>query len=184
MLRVISVWTGKPGSPWYSTLYFAGTGSTEAQDAKDNVLQMMNAFLQMQVGPINADTDEFVASVSPTNGEVTGGFTVTPGHVGIGSGSSTMVAGATQALVTLRTGQYAGGREIKGKFYLPGLKSSYLDGDGRFVPSLATAVNAEFQALLADGPDLLVWSRKNKQAYQVSSATTSLVPAVLRTRRD
>lgn len=184
MLRVISVWTGKAGSPWYSTLYFDGTGSVDAQAAVDQVDDLLDAIKGNQVAGVSGSIEPFVASVNPATGAVTGGYVVTPAAPHVSTAVGDMLPRAAQLQVTLKTGVYAGGREIKGKMYLPGFLSAYSDISGRVDDALRAAYVAVFDTLLSAGPDLVVWSRKNGVAYPVSAGAPNSEFAVLRSRRD
>nr|CRY96190.1 hypothetical protein [uncultured prokaryote] len=184
MLRVVTVLTGKPGSPWYSTLYFEGAISTEAQDAVDQVDVLWGNLTSVMVAGITATIEPFVASIDPATGDVIGGFVTTPAAPQVGDATGSMLPGASQVQQNLLTGVYVGGRNIRGKMYIPGLPASYSDLSGRVDATVPATMAIAFDALLADGPDLVVWSRKNGATYAVSDTTTSPNFASLRSRRD
>lgn len=90
----------------------------------------------------------------------------------------------TQALCRWRTGIYAGGREVRGRTFIPSAGEAFsvagVPGGGR----LTTLQNA-CAALVADANStLLVWSRKYQIGEAVVSGTVAPYFAVLRSRRD
>lgn len=184
MLRVVTVLTGKPGSPWYSTLYFDGDGSTDAQAAVDGVNTLWNELSSIMVVGITCTIEPFVADVNPATGDVVGGYITTPPAPQESDSSGNMLPSAAQVQVNFVTGQYVAGKAIRGKMYIPGLPASYSDTQGRVDPSVPATMVLAYASLLATGPDLLVWSRKNGSTYPVQNITTSPKFAALRTRRD
>jgi hypothetical protein len=184
MIRIRAVWTGVSGSPWYSNFYFAGSGSTDAQAAADAVYALFFGLRNALANDIVISIDPFAPTIDPATGDITGGFTVDPGDAIGGAATDDMLPTQTQALVTLRTGQYVGGREIRGKWFLGGLTEVNNVQTGLVSSSLISAVTDLWETLLATGPDLLVWSRKNGVTAPVQSATMTGVWSVLRSRRD
>lgn len=184
MLRVVSVWTGKGGSPWVSTLFFAGSISTEAQAAVNRVDDLMTAIALDQVTGTQVAVEPFVASVNPVNGDTVGGFVTEPLAQRNAQASGDMLPAAAQVMVSLRTGAYIGGRELRGKFYMPGLYASLSDPQGNVDEAARPSLQAKFDEAFDGGPQLLVWSRKSGTAEPVSAFTVSPKFAVLRSRRD
>lgn len=184
MLRVRSLFTGVPGSPYYSNLFFDGELSTDAAAAQDAVNDFFSTVMVLCAPPIVVQVEPFVASVDPATGDVVGGFTTPPQPQIGGTGAGSPIPPSSQMLAQLRTGVYAGGREIRGKFNLPYVTEEQNVGAGVPAPGAQAALLAGFNTMLASGPDLLVFSRKNGSAPAVSSVTISNKWAVLRSRRD
>lgn len=184
MLRVRAVWTGVAGTPWYTNLYFDGSGSVDAQAAAENVHTFLSgAAFQFQNG-IRIDVEAFVAVVDPVSGDVTGGFTVDPGDTIAGQLVDEVLPPATQSLTTFKTPVYVGGRNIQGKCFLGGYTEAGNSSPGVFRDSYRASLVEAWNDLLATGPDLVVWSRKNGQFAPVSSVIVQSKWAVLRSRRD
>jgi hypothetical protein len=187
MIRVRTVFTGVAGTPWYSNLYFDGAGltSVDAQTALNNVRALWNDYKGSMSSQISINLDPFVPVINPATGDVTGGFTVTPGATIIGSGVGERMPSLCQVLVSLKTGSYVGGRQVAGKCFLPGTTEALNTANGD-IPSASAAYFAGlFNTLVAAaGPDPVVWSKKAGAVYQIASATASTKWAVLRSRRD
>lgn len=184
MLRVRTVWTGVAGTPWYTNLYFDGTGSTDATAAAAAWRAFLTGFSFQFSSQITAQIDPFVAQIDAPSGDITGGYTIaTPAGV-VGQETGAMLPTQTQSLTTLYTPLYVGGRNIKGRVFLPAYTEAANDFDGTLLSSYATALEAEWATLLGTGPDLLVYSRKNGTDAPVSAATVSTKWSVLRSRRD
>lgn len=184
MLRVRAIWSGVAGTPWYTNLYFDGTGSADAQAAADAVHVFLTGFSFQFSNQTGVAIDSFVAVVDPVSGDVTGGHTVDPGDSISGQETGQLLPKATQSLSTLNTPIYVAGRNIKGRCFLPGYTEAANDGSGVMISTYATGLQAEWATLVATGPDLVVWSRKNGLAAPVSNVTVSQKWAVLKSRRD
>lgn len=184
MIRVRSLLTGVPGSPFYSNLFFEGTLSTDAQAAVDAVRAFWVKIAVLMAPGILINIDPFVPTITPAGGQVTGGFTIVPGTVIPGVGAGTTVPASSQLLAQLLTGQYQAGRQVRGKFNLPWVTEEHNVGQG--IPSAAAMdlLQDAFEDLIAAGPALQVWSRKAGNAADVSAVTVSPKWAVLRSRRD
>lgn len=184
MLRIISLWTGKAGSPWVGTSFWSGTTSVDAQAAADQQGEILSFFAGLQAVGVVGSIDPVVDVVNSQNGDTVGSFDITPPTIAPANGNG-MVPAATQLLVQLRTGVRVGGREIRGKFYVPGLTAGFSGSSGSLSPANAAGWATEVNSIIDGGPqDLLVWSRKNGTQNAVSRVTISTDFAVLRSRRD
>lgn len=180
MLRIRTIFTGVAGTPYYSNLYFdsvsdAAQVNTDAVAAWWNDLEdFMVTGLSWVVQPEVTEMDE--------DGTITGLFPVTQrsgGGVGAGEGLPL----ANQALMRLNTGAYVGGRQIRGRIFIPGIiESASVSG----VPSagLITAANTGIAELDAESSGFSVWSKKNGSIHNVTSGSLWNQFAVLRSRRD
>lgn len=184
MLRVRSLLTGVPGSPFYSNLFFEGTLSSDAQAAADAVGAFWATVGQLMAPPLVINVDPFVPNITPLGGEIIGGFTITPPVTVGGTGAGVALPAATQMLAQLLTGAYAGGRAIRGKFNLPWVTEEHNVGNGTPSENGRALLQSAFEDLIAAGPALQVWSRKNGNAADVTDVTISPKFAVLRSRRD
>ena len=184
MLRARTTFTGTTGAPWLSTMYFIA--ATENQAAADAVIAAVGAFwgaVDARLGTaIQWTTDPSVA-VLDLDGTQTGAFATTP-QVGTGASATELMPPANQILLRLRTNLFVGGREIRGRIFVPG--NTEADATAGLVASAAqTAVNVAAAALIADANTIwAVWSPTNATATAVVSATAWSQWAVLRSRRD
>lgn len=184
MIRVRTLLTGVPGSPFYSNLFFGGGDSTVATEAVQNVKAFWTSVAVLMTPGVVIGIEPFVASINPATGDVVGGFTVDPGVPLGSSGAGGPIPPASQLLASLLTGSYVAGRQIRGKFNLPMVTEEHNVGLGVPDQGSRDLLRQAFTALVDGGPELQVWSRKNGVAVGVSSVSVSTKWAVLRSRRD
>nr|CRY97439.1 hypothetical protein [uncultured prokaryote] len=184
MLRVRSVMTGLAGSPFYSNLYFAGELDTEAETAADGVHDIWDGVHESIKAGLTIEVDPFVAIVDQVTGEVTGGHLVDPPDPVVCIAAADVLPMMTQLQVNLNTATYIGGRNVKGRCYIPALTEAVNDTNGRPSIGIRGGVEDLFDGVIAGGAQLVVWSRKNGTQAYVSSNTCSTQWASLRSRRD
>lgn len=185
MLRVRTIFTGVPGTPWYSNQFY-DLDPGDAQTAVDGVSDFWSVVDANMNQGVTWATEATVTILDPTTGQPTGVATTTPAT---GSGGSTvdMVPRAAQALVATKTGVFAGGRELRGKIFVPGLTVDAMDPDGSLSSGMQTIIlNAAVAAFVTTpgNPTLGVYSRKNGTITDVVTIGVSGEFAVLRSRRD
>jgi len=184
MTRVRTIFTGVVGTPWYSNLYFAGDGDDQAYTEivgdfwADCAAQMYNQ--------ITWATEAAVTHMDTVTGQPTGVGSVTP-RSGSGASGGQPLPYSTQLLITMSTGVYRNGREVKGKIFVPGLTIGAV-GSGQFL-SAAVAPIKQAADDLRTAPVIaddfwLVYSPTAKAAYPVTGEVAHQKPAVLRSRRD
>ena len=182
--KVQTVHTGVPGSPFVSTMYFTFVAG-QADQTLANVLECWGDLATVMHTDLVSTVEREQVLIEDTTGAATGTeLAAGPNAIGATDAFEPMPA-ATQGLIQLRTGTYVGGREIRGRLFVP----SPCEDTGHATPSAAyqTLVNGAFQDLIVDsstsGP-WRVWSRKNLQSAVVTTANTWSQWAVLRSRRD
>ena len=126
--RVRTVFTGVAGTPGYSNLYFDASTTTAAAyqpfvaDFWDSIKGKISADCKMTI-------QGEVAVLDASDGSI----------VGFGAGSDIVVQGTSgdgrlplvsSGLVQWRTGVYEGGREIRGRTFIPYPTVADLDGAG------------------------------------------------------
>jgi hypothetical protein len=181
MLRTRTTLNGTQGSPYVMTHYFEGSGGTAASAAAAAVVAFMNA---LDAGI----TDQLVWEVESEVTELTeAGLIVashtTAGGTGVGAAASEPLPIASQGLIQWRTGTYLGGREIRGRTFVPGLTSGAND-DGRVAASTVTFLEGAGELLLAQPVVPVVWSRKHQNSIPISGVTVWSQFAMLTSRRD
>lgn len=184
MLRTTSVGTGLAGSPYYTTLYWAGTDQADADDAVLAHQAYLVRCQNFQNQGLSSQVNPEVQSVNPTNGDVINTFITATQTPTAGVSSTASIPRANQILVQLRTGVYVGGRQVRGRSFIPGIAAVAVDqATGRVDSSARTAIANGMQTILTSLP-ALVWSRKNGVAYSVTQVTVGTEFAILRSRRD
>lgn len=185
MIRVRTVLTGVTGSPYYSNLYFGGDTSGEAQAAVTAVDNFLTNTANLLCTPMVWTVEGEVPQIDPATGDILQVFSVGD-ETGAATASEEAAPLASQLLCRFRTGVYIGGRELRGRMFLPYIGISAIS-DGVVFPTTATALNADLLTLLTDASaagNLHVWSRTHGQSAEVSSAACWGQLAVLRSRRD
>lgn len=185
MLRITAVWTAPYGSPYYSTFYFGGDTSGEADAASAAVA----AFLGVMDGNIAStytwNIDQQAEFVDEVTGNVTGVESVPAGN-GTGSGSGDPLPTATQALIRWRTNTYLNGREIRGRTFFPGFVETASTA-GKVTTGLLSGLNtaaANFITGSSGAGNLVIWSPTHGQSATVLTGTAWDEFAVLRSRRS
>ena len=184
MLRVRTTFGGVTGSPWLSTFYFTGN---DTQTGANNAVLATGAFwgaVDSHMGlSVTWSTEPEVAQLTAAG--VLQALYQTTAATGTGTGGGDMLPIATQGLVKWRTGVFAGGREIRGRTFIPGLLEAVCSPTGAPTSALLTTVNTAAATLIADvNSSLAVWSKKNLQADPAVTGSTWNQFAVLRSRRD
>lgn len=184
MLRIRTTFTGTTGAPWLNTAYFLNPLNTQAE--ADAAVAAVAAFwgavdARMNVA-ISWTTDPSVAILT-TAGEQTGAWSTVPA-TGAGASATELLPPANQILVRLRTNTFVNGREIRGRWFIPG--NTEADATAGLVTGAAiTAVNLAAANLVADAASSwAVWSRATTTATAVVTGTAWNQFAVLRSRRD
>lgn len=182
LYRVRTVFSGVQGAPWLSTFFFRGSGGT-AQQAATAVGNYWGAVDARMATTVSWAVESEVQTISDTTGQPVGSAAITP-PTGGGGGAAAQLPVVAQGLLRLRTGSFLGGREVKGRCFIPGLTEN--DNDlGVPNASIVAVVDAAGAALVADANSILVvYSRANLTNVTVSSAAMAPYWSYLRTRRD
>lgn len=182
LYRIKTVFTGVAGSPYYNTLYFLGSAGSASQAAADvaGFWGTVDGFIK---NSLTWDIDTDVEVIESSTGNIVSVVGVSPAS-GTGGDSGDMLPPATQALIRWRTGDFVGGREIRGKTFVPAITENQSTA-GQPAGTLITALENAAAALVGSpNAQLVVYSRKNKAFATVSSGSAWGQFAVLRSRRD
>jgi hypothetical protein len=183
MLRVRVNHSADTVGPGLSTFYFEGSTQAVADDAAAAVATFWASVEPYIVNYGIWSLDTQVAQINAVNGQLEGIFNVTPA-TGVGDVNSSQLALATQGLLQLRTGAIVGGRELRGRLYIPGPTETHNDV-ARPIGAYVTGLNSAANALIADtGNAWAVWSRTNGIFQEITSATCWSDWAIMRSRRD
>lgn len=163
-------------------LYFAeGVGtSSDCTTAVRNFWTALNSVMASatvwQVLPT-------VETIDPVTGQITQVASAS-GFNGAGTNGSSALPNQVQGLIQWRSGVYVGGRELRGRTFVPGPTTAASTAG---LPNAAylTALDTAGDALIADANTaLLIWSRAHGQEVTASVSTPWSKFAVLRSRRD
>lgn len=184
MYRVRTLTTGVAGGPWYTNMYFQGTAPLGAAQAVDQVMAFWDSFNEMVVSNLTMTVQGDVAVIDPVDGEIqavhaTGGGGSIPGTNGGGR-----LPDSTTALLRLKTGVYANGRQVQGRINFGGMVEEESDNG---VPStdLMFKLRSDVQTFLQGDPAAIgVWSRARGQFYEAATVDVWTQWAVLRSHRN
>jgi hypothetical protein len=180
--RVRTQIIGGAGGSELSTHYFSIIGGLTAANANAAVGAFWLALKPYISQTLTMRTEAEVVEVDPLTGNATGAVAVTPVS-NVGTATGNLCPNAAQGLVRWRTGTFVGGKEIRGRTFIPGPTVTHL-GAGVPTSTYINAVSAAAAALIADAnSDFMIYSRKN--AEQVPALTGSCWEqfAILRSRR-
>jgi hypothetical protein len=183
MLRVTTTFSGLTGAPFSNVLHFGGLDITDAGDAVAAAGAFWGAIDAIMVTECTWAVSADVEVIDPPTGnllEVLNATAVTGG----GGTTSAQLPGAVQGLIRWRTGQIVGGRELRGRTFVPGLAVA-VNSDGTVQTGHAATIKSAADALIAVGtPPFGIYSRTHGQLEPVVSSSVWSQFAVLRSRRD
>lgn len=201
MYQVRTNWTGFPGAPGFTNMYFETTDplGAGANTAAQNVGNFWFGVKGLLPQDVTVSIDPEVNTIDDINGQLQASIAVTQvGSVGTGTGSYAAPVGA---VVDWNTGAIYEGHRVVGRTFLVPLVGGSFEANGTLTAAAIGTIDAAASALrLAAGPVLGVWSRPFNGAPAVGTkparpahpgrffrTTSNSVPdraAVLRSRRD
>nr|CRY96281.1 hypothetical protein [uncultured prokaryote] len=182
MLRVRTVFTGPPGTPWLSTMYFDSSDGGDAPAATARVADFWDACAVKIFTSVNITVQPEVAILNSA-GELTGIAAGTVHNVS-GTGSGDPLPWATQGLIIWDTNVFTDGRQVIGKTYVPGLTEGNATGGVLNGTGQSALLGAATGLLASDSPAFAVFSRKHSTINDVVAGRVDTQFAVLRSRRD
>lgn len=204
LYRIRTVWSGFPGAPGYTNLYFGTTDPllAGAGIAASAVRTFWNSLAGMIPNGASLQVEAAVAEIEDYSGEQVGELQVTPAPAVVTGTSSGAYTAPSGAVITWGTGAYRFGRKVKGRTYIVPLGAGSYDATGTLESSHQSGLQAAAAALVGSAAHLVVYSRPRaaKAAERidgsdavdarvgastgVTSATVADRAAVLRSRRD
>lgn len=182
--RITVVWSGYPGTPYYSTFNFTfnSGGGTTLANAVGTFLTALKADV---IAGCTATIQPEQTIIDESTGNPTGTESIPPPAPIVGTNTGESCPYATQGLVRLQTNLYVGARRLNGRLYLPAMSQNNSHGVPitAFIGRVDTAANALLAASSGPGP-WRVYSRKNGVSSIVTAVSTWNNWAVLRSRRD
>lgn len=181
--RVRTLGTGPTGAPYLSTMYFDASSGQTAQHAADAAHNFWQGLVSVMNNGVHMATEADVYVIDSTTGHPTSVVGVTPGTAN-GTLTDSLAPLATQARVDWHSGVFVGGREQRGRTFIPGVCYTVVSG-GLPTNSYLTTVTAAIASLMGTaGANLGVYSRKHHLFTYVSLGKAWNNFAVLRSRRD
>jgi len=182
--RVRTAITGNSGGSQVATHYFDATSPFAAQDAADAVHAFWDALKSKIVTSYSFQVEGAVDEIDVTTGNPVATNAVTSTVV-TGTEGTEKLPPATQGLIEWRTGFYVGGREIRGRTFIPGLSNSSSAANGVPTSTWITLANGAATAIIGwTSSNFVVYSPKKAQQALVIAGTPWNEWAVLRSRRD
>ena len=160
-------------------LYFSEIDATAAQ-AASRVVTFWTELSSAMVNTLTWTVLPEVEQVATDGGGLLDVVAVT-GGTGTGLITSAALPPANQGLISWRTGRIEGGREVRGRTFVPG--TAELSADGQPTAAYRADVAAAAANLIAAG-GFVVWSRAKGVVYPAISGSVWTEFAVLRSRRD
>lgn len=156
--RVRTVFTGPAGSPWLSTAWFDADVAFVAQDWADATGDFWQAADSGMDDTVSWTTEPEILILDEVTGEPSAVQVTTP-STGAGSQAGERAPTLLQALVRWRTGSFVDGREVRGRWFIPGLSELVLV-DGVLESGYTTALSAAAATYIAyPGVSPVVWQR-------------------------
>ena len=182
--RVEIVWSGLPGAPFYSQLFFAHQAGAATAIA-GNVRTFLNALVNNLCAPLQAQIQDEQSVIDVVTGKPVNVEVATHQAVVAYLGTGDPLPWASQVLIQLKTAQFNNGRRLRGRFYIPGILESMSTG-GELAPASQTTFNTPLQTLItssnANG-DWAVWSKRYQSWANVATATAWNQFGIQRRRR-
>lgn len=192
MLRTTAVWTAPQGGPYFSTMFFAGTGSASATEAALAHRAFWTALAPFINPAYSVNVDDEIVELDVQTGAPTAVYTEAT-TAQAGTLNSQPLSFATQGLIRLLTPTFVGSRRVRGRMFVPGLTEDSTQGgkpDVTFMSNVNAALATWFGTIDPSAP-LVVWSRPITGAggrpgtqHEVDAVTIWDQFAVLRSRRD
>lgn len=183
MYRVTTLFSGPLVTGGGINQFYFDEGAGTASAAHAAARAFWTAANDVMSTQVSWTTQGEIELVSET-GEVTGVESTDP-FTSNGSATGDALPLTTQGLIRWRTGIFVGGREIRGRTFIPGPVESLNDANGRPGSGTLIEMNQCPAALLgASGAEFRIFSRTKSTSATVISGTAWTQWASLRSRRD
>ncbi len=184
LYRVRTAITGPNGGAQVSTHYLDALTPNTASDAADAV----HTFWSTMAGQLSSQyvfqVDPLVEIIDVSTGGITGASAVTVAAVA-GSVGTALAPPATQGLIRWHTGVYIGGREVRGRTFIPGILAASVTSTGGVATAFQTVASSAATAYLGWTNSVpVVYSGAHRAFAGILSGSAWSSFAVLRSRRD
>lgn len=182
--RVEVIWSGLPGAPYYSQLFFAHQAGAATAIA-GNVRTFLNSQSTALCTPLTAQIQDEQTIIDVVTGKPVNVEISTHQAPVVYTGTGDPMPWSTQLLISLKTATFNNGRRLRGRLYIPGALEN-MSAAGEVMSAAQATFNTSAQALItssnANG-DWCVWSKRYQSWANVASATCWNQWAVQRRRR-
>lgn len=189
MWRIRAGWTLAGSSDtWLTTTSWADSIGLSVNSSVDALWHILDDCMNFVSEDVTYQIDPVVDIVDVATGHLTGTLTVESAS-NHGRSTTAQLPQATQGEISLVTGDYISGRQVVGKFYLPGLTTEASD-DGSpstgFKTALYNAIvaNKDGTGILHDQASMKVYSRTHHSIHDIANPRPMQRFAVLRSRRQ
>jgi hypothetical protein len=158
MLRVRTVFTVPPGTPWLSTMYFNGASQALADAAVVDVGTFWGSVDALMNTAVSWATDADVAQLDEETGDLETSYATTP-QTGSGASAGDLLPLVAQALVRWRTAGVVNGRHVRGRSFVPGVTEAFASGGRPIAGALTTMTTAAGILVSSANSELAIWSR-------------------------
>ena len=181
MLRTTTVMTGIAGSPYYSSFHFEGTLQAEADAAAAATRTFWDGVSSSISSLVTINVQDEVEVVDVASGQTTQVYQ-SPTTPVSGVPNTEIMPTYSQGLVRWLTGIYVGGRQLRGRTFIPGVVEAVSSGGvpaASYIADTLAAANA-----LLGTSDFGIYSPTHGQFVLGATASVWDQWAVLRSRRD
>jgi len=182
LYRVRSIWSGFPGGPGVSTMFFLDMAT-----AIDAVHTFWAALAPRLPEDVHIQVQNFGDVISDTTGELVDSWTADTVAVVVGSNTDGYAAPAG-ACVNWHTDTVVNGKRLRGRTFLVPIGPNAFQTDGSLGPTPIANIQSYADALVAsESSSFVVWHRGSGTDGTFGLITAAQVPdkvVVLRSRRD
>lgn len=166
MAKVTINWSGLPGGPGYTNLYFTDIsgGSNIDQTIVDSAVSKTDAWLAAFrtsiPNSITTGVSATVEAVDEASGALQAFYTGTPAAAAVGTGG-TAYSAPSGAVISWYTSTVRNSRRIRGRTFMVPLSTTAYEADGSLTAAKIAGWNTATTTLIATGAsaELGVWSR-------------------------
>lgn len=187
MLHATIDWTGFPGAPGFTNLYFLGGLTQSEVDAVNGYLQTFTDNLHFFVpSNVTLQARQQVEEIDPGAGTLLGVLNSTTAPSAWTGAVTGLYSAPSGAVINWQTPGIHAGRRVRGRTFVVPLGGTQYDSSGTLLAGAVTGINAAATALNAS--TLGVWARPRPGVPgAIYNTTGNSVPdkaCVLRSRRD
>lgn len=182
LARIRTIFTGVAGTPWYSNFYFE-IGTIGGIDYIQPVDDFWTTIAPQITNLVDWEVQAEVVTIDDATGDI---IFAEAGTAQTGGGTAVVepLPYSNQAVLLWNTGEFVGGRQIRGKTFIPGLTQGAND-NGSVITATRTVIQAAATELISDGNgSMRVYSPTNATSAVIQSSNVSTVWGSLRSRRD